>query len=130
MKSKIKPNAIVEGGSQFGTTIHHSDPAKFRNTGSSQKKKGSGTAQIMSGEPHGTTFQASTSHISLPSSAKMPKSSKTISESMGHMKPSESTAQHTVSKSGSGGPSSPAYPLSRGYEKSGKTGKKSSTPGW
>ena len=124
--AKIQPNGIKPGGSQFGTTIEHSDPAKFRNTGSSQKKKGSGGDTIMCG-PHGTTFVEDSSHIKMPNADTRPKESKTISETKGTVstKNRETAGSATVSQSGSGGPSTRAYPLSRDYEKSGKTDRKS-----
>lgn len=124
--AKIQPNGIEPGGSQFGTTIQHSDPAKFRNTGSGQKKKGSGGDTIMCG-PHGTTFVVDESHIKMPNADRRPKAEKVIAGSDQHLETSKhkTADEFSASKSGSEGPSTRAYPLAREYEKSGKTDKKS-----
>jgi hypothetical protein len=123
--SKIQPNGIRPGGSQFGTTIEHSDPAKFRNTGSSQKKKGSGGDTIHQG-PHGTTFVENSSHVSMPHADMRPKTTKDIGATRPKFETSksETAGEQTASKSGSEGPTQRKYPLSRGYEKSGKSDKK------
>lgn len=124
--AKIQPNGIEKGGSQFGTTIQHSDPAKFRNTGTGQKKKGSGGDTIHCG-PHGTTFVEDSSHIKMPHADKPPKGVKVISDSKQHLETSkhETAGEFSASKSGSEGPTTRAYPLAREYEKSGKSDKKS-----
>src|SRR5579862_4566728 len=117
---KIQPNGIEKGGSQFGTTFCHSEPAEFRNTGASQKKKGSGGDTIMQG-PHGTTFVENSSHVSMPNADRRPKGEKVIAGSKQQLETSkhETAGEFSASKSGSEGPTTRAYPLAREYEKSG-----------
>lgn len=120
MAGKIKPNGIEDA--KFGTTLSNAHPAKFTNTGSSQKKKGSGTDTISSG-PHGTTFTENSSHINVPSAAGKARDGKDIASSDETLSTSgfKTAGGKTASKDGSGGPEDRAYPLARQYEKSGKT---------
>lgn len=125
MTGKVKPNAIVEGGSQFGTTLHKSDPAKFPNTGRNQTKKRGG--DNVSQGPHGVTFVENSTHVRTPSADVGIRHNKTETKNEPELKTGEfeTTGRQTASQKGGGEPTQRAYPLKRGYEKSGKTDKRS-----
>lgn len=122
MRDKVKPNGIREGGSQFGTTFEKSSPARFPNTGSSQKKKGASTDTIHCG-PNGTTFVCDDPAVNFPSSMKGARRNKTEKKTEPGLSLSdhESARQGSASqKSGSGEPTTKAYPLAKDYEKRGR----------
>lgn len=128
MRDKVKPNGIREGGSQFGTTIEHSKPARFPNTGASQKKKGSGVPEVIEGSPHGTTFLANSPAVDFPDRLAKDRRNKTESKSEPKFDPyrTKGAQDKTASqKSGEGEAKDRPYPLKKDYEKSGKSDKKS-----
>lgn len=75
--SKITPGKPV-GGTQFGTTFHDAKTHAPTLKGSSTSPKSKiATNGIMSGEPHGTTFQsAGKQPFSTPDADKSPSTSK------------------------------------------------------
>jgi len=125
MTGKVKPNGIAEGGSQFGTTFCKSEPAKFPNTGRSQSKKRGG--DNVSQGPHGTTFVENSTHVRTPNADVGLRRNKSESKSEPELTRGDhqSATRKTASQKGEGEPSDRSYPLKRGYEKSGKSDKKS-----
>lgn len=110
---KIHPKKPV-GGTQFGTTLSNSDPAKFKNGSHGGTKSNGVVAQAK-----GAVFTENSTLIPSMNADKAPKTSKVTKSSNGQIKLSEhdTACQATATQSGSGGPTTRAYPLKTSYGK-------------
>jgi len=114
MKGKIEPKKPI-GGTQFGTTIEKSDPAKFRSGG---KVSGKTPANDVVAQKVGATFTANETHIPSMDADKPPMATKILnSDGKWLFKPTDTACDLTASQRGSGEPTDHPYLLKKSYEK-------------
>lgn len=113
---KIHPKKPV-AGTQFGTTIHNSDPAKFK-SGGHRGSKPNGVISQHTGE----VFTENSTHIPSMNADKSPRESKVAKEHSTSVKLSEhdTACKLTATQSGSGGPTDRPYGLKDSYGKKGR----------
>ena len=111
---KVHPMKPV-GGTQFGTTVEKSDPAKFHGPG---KTHGKTPANDVVAQKEGPTFTANRTHIPSTNADKMPKETKLLSSGKDSLFEMTDTAcDLTASQHGSGEPTDRPYGLKKSYEK-------------
>ena len=116
MSGKIHPKKPV-GGTQFGTTVQDSDPAKFSNKGKEHGKTESGSTIVS--QAVGPTFDCNDPAISFPSAEEYGKGKSLGQHTEGKFNPFTSkvnlVSQRTASAAS--GETTPSYPLKKSYEK-------------